>query len=77
MHERCLGDGIRGICGDVADGNPALAAGIHVDIVYAGPGLADELELRGMGKEFLVHDDLITIATSQSAARLRASSREE
>ena len=46
VHPGSLGDGIRGIAGDVPDDNAPLVAQLRVDVVDAGPRLADEPHFR-------------------------------
>ena len=59
MHPGGLGDRFRRIPRHVPDDDAPLVAELHVDVVDAGPGLADEPDLRAGVQEGLVHDDLV------------------
>ena len=59
VHPGDLGDGFRGIPGDVPDDDAPLVAEFHVDVVDARSGLADEPDLGTGVQEGLVHDDLV------------------
>ena len=59
MHPCCLGNGIGGICGNVAHFHAALTAQVHIYIVNSCACLAYEFELRCRIEKFLVHDDLV------------------
>ena len=59
VHPGDLGDGFRGIAGDVPDNDPALVAQFRVDVVDARSRLADEADLRAGVQECLVYNDFI------------------
>ena len=59
VHPGNLGDGFRGIAGDVPDDDPARVAQFRVDVVDARSGFADEPDLRTGVQKGLVHNDFV------------------
>ena len=50
-------DGVAGVAGDVAHGDPSRLGGGQIDVIVPGAGLADELD--GVGEEVDVHGHLL------------------